>query len=243
MSVYHYPVIQEWIPGLPSISYRNGVGAYEGVVMHQTCCPQDTAEEEHNYEAAHWQDAFVHEFIDPNQVVQVANPSYIAYGAGPAANARFIHLELCHADDQEGFDKSFDAWCERAAEYLYARQLGVSPAQADGTGTLWAHVDVTNYLGGTNHDDPIAYLQQWGKSWQDVIDRVTELYNAIVEENKPAPEPVPEEAKPVEIQQWQKDAIDWLKEQGLIEQDHDPNVAVTWAELGVILQRALKKGE
>ncbi|UJF35008.1 peptidoglycan recognition protein family protein [Paenibacillus hexagrammi] len=175
-----YPVIVDWIPGLPQIPYRNGIGEWEGVVMHQTANPNDTARSERAYEASTFQNAFVHEFIDPNEIIQVANPDYMAYGAGSQANPRFIHLELCSANSQDEFNRSFDRWCQRAAYFLSQRSLGVIPAKADGTGTLWSHDEVSRWLGGTTHTDPIEYLASWGKTWQDVIDSVQEQYTDIV---------------------------------------------------------------
>jgi N-acetylmuramoyl-L-alanine amidase CwlA len=175
-----YPVIYDWIPGLPQIPYRNGIGRWEGVVMHYTYNPNDTARSERDYEAQSFNNAFVHEFIDPREIIQVANPAYIAYGAGRYANPRFIHLELCSAHSAAEFSRSFDMWCQRAAFFLAQRQLGVSQAKPDGTGTLWSHYDVTNYLGGTDHDDPIEYLREWGKSWQDVLNTVRDHYDAIM---------------------------------------------------------------
>jgi len=176
-----YPVNIQWIPGLPEIPYRNGVGAYEGVVLHYTDTPNDSAASEAAYESRTYLSAFVHEFIDPIEIIQVANPDFIAYGAGYEANQRFVHLELCSAQTLEEFNRSFDMWCERAAEYLAARGLGVSKAQPDGSGTLWSHADVTRYLGGTTHTDPIAYLTLWGKTWQDAVDRVSQYYNWLMQ--------------------------------------------------------------
>jgi N-acetylmuramoyl-L-alanine amidase CwlA len=175
-----YPVIEDWIAGLPHIPYRGGVGRWEGVVMHQTGNPNDTARSEREYEARTFQDAFVHEFIDPYEIIQVANPQYIAYGAGAVANERFIHLELCSAKNQAEFDSSYDRWCQRAAYFLALRNLQVVPAIIDGSGTLWSHKDVSQFLGRTNHEDPIAYLASWGKSWQDVINTVQAHYNELV---------------------------------------------------------------
>lgn len=176
-----YPVIIDWIPGLPRIPYRLGAGNWEGVVMHQTANPNDTARSERAYEAVTYQNAFVHEFIDPTEIIQVANPDYIAYGAGPNANPRFIHLELCSARSQDEFNRSFDRWCQRAAFFLAKRNLQVIAAKADGTGTLWSHLQVSEWLGGTTHTDPIAYIESWGKNGQNVLDTVQLHYDAIME--------------------------------------------------------------
>ena len=174
-----YKVTKDWIPGIPKIPFLKGVGKYGGVVIHYTASPGDNARSEADHERKYWSRAFVHEFIDPNEIIQVADPDYKSWGVGESGNDRFINLELCDASNQRDFDVSFDKITQRAAEYLYARELGVTPAKADGTGTLWGHFQVSDYLGDTNHSDPVAYLAKWGKSWNDVISKVTEKYNAM----------------------------------------------------------------
>jgi peptidoglycan hydrolase-like protein with peptidoglycan-binding domain len=172
----------QWVSGLPQTPFNKGIGKYEGVVLHytdNTSVKYDTAQTEANYVKKHWKKAFVHEFVDSEEIIQVANPNYTSWGAGKYANHRFIQIELCRADNKADFIKSFDMFCKRAAEYLYALKLGVSPAKANGTGTLWSHFDVTNYLGGTDHTDPIAYLAKWGVNWKDVINEVTNDYNIL----------------------------------------------------------------
>lgn len=176
-----YPVRKDWIQGLPKIPYSKGAGAWDMVVMHYTDNPNDTAEGEQTWEEKTWRDAFVHEFIDPTEIVQSANPDYIAYGAGPVANRRAIHLELCTAHNQEDFDRSFDMWCQRAAFYLSQRNLGVAGAAEDGSGTLWGHFQVKEWLGGTSHEDPVAYLEKWNVSWDDVVERVQKHYDFLHE--------------------------------------------------------------
>ncbi|NLK87949.1 MAG: hypothetical protein GX279_10725 [Clostridiaceae bacterium] len=180
-----YEVKKEWVNAVPQIPYIDGVRKYQGVVFHYTDNPGDNARIEANYVKDNWQNAFVHEFIDANEIIQVADPDYKAWGAGKYANDKFIHLELCDARTQREFDISYSKIIRRTAEYLYMNQLGVSPARADGTGTLWAHIDVSRYLGGTNHSDPIDYLAKWGKKWSDVIDDVTEQYIAIASTGSP----------------------------------------------------------
>ena len=127
----------------------------------------------------------MHEFIDPDEIIQVSNPDYKAWGAGERANDRFIHLEMCDAANQSDFNISFEKITMRAAEYLYINRLGVTPAKADGTGTLWSHKNVTDYLGFTNHTDPEAYLAKWGRTWDDVIKAVTAKYNALISGKTP----------------------------------------------------------
>lgn len=239
MGVFRYPVKKQWINGLPEIPYRFGIGAYEGVVMHFTGNYNDTAASEAAYEARTFQNAFVHEFIDPVEIIQVANPDYIAYGAGSAANRRFVHLELCHADTKADFNRSYDMWCERAAEYLAARELGVTPAQPDGTGTLWSHADVTKYLGGTTHTDPLAYLAEWGKSWDNVLETVTIYYNELIELKGGVGMEKKTDFPDVEAGRWSEDSIAEVSRRGLMTGYEDgtfrPAQPVTREELAKVV--------
>lgn len=190
-----YNIIQDLIPGLPQTPYRHGVGQYEGVVSHCTDSSNrsggDTPKRERDYEAETYNHAFVHFFVgveNGNQPVirQVADTNYIAYGAGPYANKRFVHVELCMYDDPQLFAMAYDAYCFILAKILYDRKLGVTPAQADGSGTLWAHADVTRILGGTTHEDPIAYLKQHGISWDQHVANVKAYYDWLAGQNQTA---------------------------------------------------------
>ncbi len=180
-----YEIVKEWVRAAPQEPFLKGVGKYDGVVIHYTDNPGDSARIEANYVKHNWENAFVHEFIDADQIIQVADPDYKAWGAGKYANDRFIHLELCHEYTRNNFNISFKKITRRAAEYLYRNGLGVTSAKPDGSGSLWGHIHVSKYLGGTNHVDPIAYLAKWGVTWDDVVETVTAEYNALVEENTP----------------------------------------------------------
>src|SRR5258708_6818952 len=84
---------QSYIPNLPQLPFRSG--AYEGIVMHSTAVYGDSALGERNYECSHYADAFVHSFSDPHSTIETANPQFVAWGAGPVANQRYLHSELC----------------------------------------------------------------------------------------------------------------------------------------------------
>ena len=61
------------IPGLPKVEYRNGYGAYEGVVAHSTATPEAPAINIRNYEARTWRSAFVHYATDWDETIQIAS--------------------------------------------------------------------------------------------------------------------------------------------------------------------------
>lgn len=167
------------IPGLPQTPFRNGVGAYEGVVAHATDNYEDTDTGERNYEAnGAWKNAFVHFFVDDDSITQSADTNYLAWGAGPSANPRFLHVELCQTRDEQKFQAAYLKYCVLIAKLLADRNLGVSFK-----GTLWGHLEITNTLGGTTHTDPWGYLASHGKSKDQFITDVTWWYDELTKQH------------------------------------------------------------
>ncbi|EOA3906114.1 N-acetylmuramoyl-L-alanine amidase, partial [Bacillus cytotoxicus] len=175
------------IPDLPKIPYRNGVGAYEGVVAHSTATPEAPAINIQKYESRTWRNAFVHYAVDWNETIQIASANYIAYGAGPYANKRFVHVELCETADYTKFKRSYEKYVKLLAKILRNRGLSVEKG-------LWTHSDVTHYLGGTDHEDPLSYLRKHGVSEAQFRADVKRAYhNSNVEVSVPEKPSKPEE--------------------------------------------------
>ncbi|MGD6835500.1 N-acetylmuramoyl-L-alanine amidase [Bacillus thuringiensis] len=168
------------IPGLPKVEYRNGYGAYEGVVAHSTATPEAPAINIRNYEARTWRSAFVHYATDWDETIQIASTKYQAWGAGPAANKRFVHVELSETSDPIKFKKSYERYVKLLAKILRDRNIHPSIG-------LWTHKDITYKLGGTDHEDPIDYLRSHGVSESKFRADVLKVYNvdSISVEAKP----------------------------------------------------------
>ncbi|HDR8038771.1 TPA: N-acetylmuramoyl-L-alanine amidase [Bacillus cereus] len=168
------------IPGLPKVEYRNGYGAYEGVVAHSTATPEAPAINIRNYEARTWRSAFVHYATDWDETIQIASTKYQAWGAGPAANKRFVHVELSETSDSIKFKKSYERYVKLLAKILRDRNIDPSIG-------LWTHKDITYKLGGTDHEDPIDYLRSHGVSESKFRADVLKAYNgdSISVEAKP----------------------------------------------------------
>ncbi|WP_367899816.1 N-acetylmuramoyl-L-alanine amidase [Bacillus pseudomycoides] len=158
------------IDGLPKTPYRYGVGAYEGVVAHSTATPEAPAINIQKYESRTWRNAFVHYAVDWNETIQIADTRYIAYGGGPGANKRFVHVELCETADYDKFKRSYDKYVKLLAKILKDNNLSVEKG-------LWTHYDVTKYLGGTDHEDPLDYLRSHGVSEAQFRADVQRAYN------------------------------------------------------------------
>ena len=219
------------IPDLPKQPYRNGVGAYEGVVAHSTATPEAPAINIQKYESRTWRSAFVHYAVDWNETIQIADTKYIAYGAGPGANKRFVHVELCETRDYEKFKRSYDKYVKLLAKILRDRGLSVEKG-------LWTHYDVTKYLGGTDHEDPLDYLKSHGVSEAQFRADVQRAYN-----NSSVEVSVPEKpSKPAEIPTAVTDGIAYIEGYNVnlrkgpstsyskIRQLNKPEAYVVWAE-------------
>lgn len=169
------------IPDLPKQGYRYGVGAYEGVVAHSTATPEAPAINIRNYEARTWRNAFVHYATDWDETIQIASTKYQAWGAGPAANKRFVHVELSETSDSIKFKKSYERYVKLLAKILKDRNIHPSIG-------LWTHKDITYKLGGTDHEDPIDYLRSHGVSESQFRADVQKAYEGETVTVKPKPQ-------------------------------------------------------
>ncbi|MDB0579530.1 N-acetylmuramoyl-L-alanine amidase [Salinicoccus roseus] len=164
------------IAGLPKYNYRNGIGKPEGVVLHETANDYSTINGEINWMSRNYNNAFVHAFVDKDNIIQVADTDHLAWGAGPNANPRFMHVELVRHDNKHDFAKSINNYTDYIANLLYKYKLPVDSAEADADGTLWSHNAISTHLGGTNHIDPYTYFDKFGYSYKDVEALIEEKY-------------------------------------------------------------------
>ncbi len=219
------------IEDLPKQPYRYGVGAYEGVVAHSTATPEAPAINIQKYETRTWRNAFVHYAVDWNETIQIADTKYIAYGGGPGANKRFVHVELCETADYDKFKRSYDKYVKLLAKILRDRGLSVEKG-------LWTHYDVTKYLGGTDHEDPLDYLKSHGVSESQFRADVQRAYK-----NSSADVSVPEQpSKPAEVPTAVTDGVAYIQGDNVnlrkgpgtsyskIRQLNKPESYVVWAE-------------
>lgn len=161
--------------------YRNGVGKPEGVVVHETATPGATAWDEGRYFNNNWMTAYtyVHAVVDNNQTIQLMSPDYGVWGAGPIANVRYIQVELCEVSTWSQFVQSVANDAYYIASLLHSYNLTPSRASQDGSGTIWSHNEVSQYLGGTDHGDPDGYFAKWGYSMSDFYSLITYYYNKL----------------------------------------------------------------
>ncbi len=100
---------------------------------------------------------FVHTFIDNQQIINIADTKYMAEGAGPYANPYFVQFEMPHEYTAASFANQLGNAAYYTAYILKQNNLPVTKGTKDGGGTVWTHAMISNYLGGTDHEDPISY--------------------------------------------------------------------------------------
>lgn len=161
----------------PGVEYQNGKP--EGIVVHETDDLGATAHDEAIYFNREWMNinAYVHAFVDSNQVIQMRSPDMGTWGAGQQANNRFIQVELCEEDSRDAFIKSINNDAIYIAKLLHRYDLKPDNACDDGQGTIWSHHAVSNFLGGTDHVDPDGYFEKWGYSMDQFYSLIKYYYD------------------------------------------------------------------
>ena len=129
------------------------------VVVHETANPNDSIWGEINYEKAHYNNAFVHAFVDGNQIIEISPTDHEAWGAAYPANGRAVQFEQVEVYGANNFARELVNAAYYTAYKMNEYGMVPSLAQANGTGTLWSHHNVTQYIanGKTDHTDPDGY--------------------------------------------------------------------------------------
>ncbi|WP_419743576.1 N-acetylmuramoyl-L-alanine amidase [Macrococcoides bohemicum] len=191
------PVYEKSFFNSPKIAYRNGVAKPEGIVAHETANPTSKIDGEIAYMKRNYTNAFVHAFIDDKRIVEVADTDYISWGAGPVANPRYINVELVRVYGKEAFSRSINNYADYFATNLLYYGLPLDNAHYDGNGTVWNHKAVSNFLGGTDHTDPIGWFQANNYTFDEFYNLVSEKYNYKLNGTMPAtPVPTPGNTPP-----------------------------------------------
>ncbi|WP_239705391.1 glucosaminidase domain-containing protein [Mammaliicoccus sp. R-M63] len=168
--------VEDFSSHIPKIPYRNGVGKPEGIVAHETANPNSTIHNEIAYMKNNYESAFVHAYVDDNNIIEVAPTDYLAWGAGAQANPRFIHVELVRVYGSDRFARSINNYADYIATNLAYYGLSLDSAERDGVGTLWSHDAVSKFLGGTDHSDPYGWFAENNYTFDELVDLVTEKY-------------------------------------------------------------------
>lgn len=132
------------------------------VVVHETANPNDSIWGEINYERDHYDNAFVHAFVDGNNIIEISPTDREAWGAGYPANGRAVQFEQVEVYGRDNFVRELVNGAYYTAYKM--QQYGIVPTLAwynsqtgQYGGTLWSHHMVSQYMHVTDHTDPDGY--------------------------------------------------------------------------------------
>ena len=141
------------------IAYRNGKGHPEGVVVHETANPTSTITGEISYMQGNYNDAFVHEFVDSQKIIGVADTDYQAWGAGHTANSRYVQFEQVRVHSKDDFAKELLNGATFVVNTL--KKYKLKPSKS----TIVTHHQTSNMFHETDHTDPDAYWSASARKW------------------------------------------------------------------------------
>lgn len=145
----------------------------QGIVLHDTDTPGATADSERKYFQNQAPGASAHVFVDWEQIVQIIPFNEKAWHAGPTANKRYIGIELCcpKSHDVNLFNKVWSQGVWLFA-FIYKYVIKVDKVTDD---NFWTHAKISNTFHETDHEDPVAYFKEYGKTPTDFKNDVQKL--------------------------------------------------------------------
>lgn len=165
--------------GFPRSDYSKGYGKPEGVVVHETANASSTIYNEIAYMKAHYNDAFVHSFVDADHIINIANTNYLAWGVGYPGNGKFAQFEQVEVHSKSAFAHEIANAAWYTAYLLNKYKLSSNDAAYDYKGTVWSHKAVSEYFGGSSHTDPYGYYLNTGKKYFGQGYTMAEFYQLV----------------------------------------------------------------
>lgn len=131
----------------------------QGFVIHSTDTPNATATNEHDYFNSGDRQASAHYFVDANNIIRCIPENEVAWHGGPTANHKFLSVEMCEVDP---FDQVWarTVWLVADACIRYGWSTGPN---------VYSHRGISAMYGETNHTDPIQFLADHGKTWDQLL--------------------------------------------------------------------------
>lgn len=141
----------------------------QGFVIHSTNTANATAQNEHDYFNSGDRQASAHYFADDTTIIRCIPENEVAWHAGSTANHKFLSVEICEFSDSARFQEVWirTVWLVADACVRYGWSTGPN---------VYSHRGISALYGETNHTDPIQYLANHGKTW----DQLTQAIDAMI---------------------------------------------------------------
>lgn len=131
----------------------------QGIVIHCTDSPGSTAQNNRDYFNRVYVGASAHYFVDwIGNPVQCIPNTEVAWHAGPYANYRYLSIEMCmpYSHNEHDFYIVYNKTVQLAASLC--KQYGWT------SNNVFSHKYISDTYHQTDHQDPYAYLAEYGKS-------------------------------------------------------------------------------
>lgn len=168
-----YPVTKQYLSPGKQYNRPMAVLSPQGLVIHETATPGATAQNERDYFAGGYRGGSAHYFVDPDTTIQTIPENEQAWHAGPMANKTMLSIEMCRpaSHDPDYFARVWDRTVDLAADICIRYGWNTDP--------VWSHKGVSERWHETDHTDPLAYLAEYGMTWQGLLNataqRIEEL--------------------------------------------------------------------
>ncbi|MGL5245522.1 MAG: N-acetylmuramoyl-L-alanine amidase, partial [Sarcina sp.] len=153
-----------------------------GLVIHDTDNEGATAQNNHDYFNRVYVGASAHYFVDWNKAIKTIPENEVAWHAGYTANHKFLSIEMCvpKNNNQSEFNKVYENTVELAAKVC--KEHGWTSQQ------IYSHRYCSYTWHQTDHEDPYAFLKQFGKSWSDLLSDIQKRIDGqAININNPLP--------------------------------------------------------
>lgn len=180
-----YPISEQLI----SYNRSHKVLAPQGFVIHSTDTPGATAQNEHDYFNGGDRQASAHYLADWLQIIRMIPENEQAWHAGPTANGLYLSVEMCEpagtnaAQFTEVWNRT--VWLVADACVRYGWSTGPN---------VFSHRGISAMYHETDHTDPITFLAQYGKTWEQLLAAI-DAEIAVLKKPPTVVSPVKEETK------------------------------------------------
>jgi N-acetyl-anhydromuramyl-L-alanine amidase AmpD len=143
----------------------------QGLVIHDTDNAGATAQNNRDYFNRVYAAASAHYFVDWNKAIQTIPETEVAWHAGYTANHRYLSLEMCEPSGHNiaQFNAMYQKTVELAADICRRHGWNAS--------NIVSHYWCSMTFRETDHEDPIAFLKEYGKSWDILLSDIQKAIN------------------------------------------------------------------
>jgi len=149
----------------------------QGMVVHETADPGATAQNLFDYWNKQYRGDSANAVVDWNEAIQLIPNNEVAWHAGRTANLKFIGVELCRpaVHDEVKFNAVWDSAVKLFAD-VFIEQIKITTITKD---NLMSHAEVSAKWHETDHQDPVSYFKEYGKTVDDFRAAVQQRINDL----------------------------------------------------------------